>query len=216
MRQKFREPISGFSHMFGALLSIVGLLLLLINSFSNGGLSHVLTFTVFGLSLILLYSASTVYHLVTISERAIQRLRRVDHSMIYVLIAGTYTPVCLIALRGRLGWGLFIAIWSLALLGIALKLCWMNAPRWLYTSFYVFMGWISIFIVAPLTRIIAFSGVMWLFAGGVMYTLGAVIYALKWPRINSKIFGFHEIFHIFVLAGSFCHYWVMFRYIMNL
>ena len=214
MRQKFREPVSGFSHMVGVLLSILGLIILAVNSAAGGRTRHLVTFLIFGISLILLYTASTVYHLITASEKAIRTLRRVDHSMIYVLIAGTYTPVCLIALRGSLGWGLFIAVWAMAVLGILLKLLWMDAPRWLYTSFYVFMGWISIIVIAPLTKVIPTGGILWLFAGGLLYTLGAVIYAAKWPRIKSKIFGFHEIFHVFVLAGSFCHYWMMLRYIM--
>lgn len=214
MQQRFRDPFSGFSHLVGGVLSILGMTVLVMNALSGRKMMHLITFLIFGISLIMLYSASTVYHLVTISEKAIKKLRRVDHAMIYVLIAGTYTPVCLVALKGTLGWGLFISIWTLAILGIVLKLFWLEAPRWLYTSFYLFMGWISVFVIAPLTRKIPYQGIIWLFMGGVLYTLGAVIYATKWPRIKSKIFGFHEIFHLFVLAGSFCHYWMMLKYVM--
>jgi hemolysin III len=216
MSSKFREPISGLTHLIGAALSLIGLIVLIFSSAHNRGVLHLVVFTIFGISLILLYSASTIYHLVTISEKAIRVLRRLDHAMIYVLIAGTYTPVCILALKGRLGWGLLISIWSLAALGIILKMFWFEAPRWLYTSFYVFMGWISVFVVAPLTRVVPFRGIGWLFAGGVLYTIGAAIYGTKWPKINSKLFGFHEIFHLFVMAGSFCHYWLMLRYIMNI
>jgi hemolysin III len=215
INSRFREPVSGFTHMFGAILSIIGMIILLILSYNMGSIIHIVAFTVFGVSMTLLYSASTVYHLVTISERAIKVLRRVDHSMIYVLITGTYAPICLIGLRGNLGRGLFITICALATLGIILKLLWFNAPRWLYTTFYVFMGWIAIIAVMPLAKVINYSGIGWLFAGGMSYTIGAVIYAAKWPKINSRIFGFHEIFHIFVLIGSFCHYWLMLRYIIH-
>lgn len=214
MLSKFREPISGLTHMAGAILSLLGLVFLGINALYNRGIVDFVIFGIFGLSLILLYSASTVYHLVKLSEKAIKKLRRLDHSMIYVLIAGTYTPICLIALRGKLGTGLLIGIWSLASLGIILKMFWLEAPRWLYTSFYVFMGWISVFVVVPLARTIPTAGIWWMFAGGVLYTVGAVIYGTKWPKIRSKIFGFHEVFHIFVMLGSFCHYWLMFKYIM--
>jgi hemolysin III len=216
MISKFREPVSGFTHMFGAIASLIGMVILIVMSAYNRSTIHIVTFAVFGVSLILLYSASSIYHLVTISEKAINILRKLDHSMIYVLIAGTYTPICLIALKGSLGWGLFIGIWALATLGIILKLFWMEAPRWLYTLFYILMGWISIFVITPLARVIAPTGIAWLFAGGIFYTVGAVIYATKWPRIKSKVFGFHEIFHIFVLMGSFAHYWLMLRYLMKI
>lgn len=213
MQSKFREPVSGLTHVFGAIMSVIGLILLMTLSINN--ITRFAVFSVFGVSMIMLYSASSIYHLVNFSESTIFLLRKLDHSMIYVLIAGTYTPVCLIALNGILGWGLFIGIWILAILGIILKMFWMEAPRWLYTMFYVFMGWISVFVIAPLGKIVPLSGILWLAAGGVLYTLGAIIYAAKWPRINSKIFGFHEIFHIYVLMGSFCHYWFMLRYVMN-
>jgi hemolysin III len=211
---KFREPVSGFTHLFGAVLSLIGLIVLVSMSYYMRSTKHIIAFSIFGISMILLYTASSVYHLITVSEKGIKVMRRVDHSMIYVLIAGTYAPICLIGLKGSMGKGLFITIYALATLGIILKMFWFNAPRWLYTSFYVFMGWVSIIAVVPLAKVIPNSGIAWLFAGGVLYTVGAVIYAAKWPHIKSKIFGFHEIFHIFVLMGSFCHYWLMIRYIM--
>lgn len=213
---RFREPVSGFTHMFGAILSFVGLVVLILMSLSMKNFENIIAFSIFGVSMILLYTASTVYHLTTKSERAIKVLRKVDHSMIYVLIAGTYAPICLIALKESFGRGLFIIIAALATLGIILKMFWFNAPRWLYTSFYVFMGWISIVTIVPLARVIPNSGIVWLFIGGVLYTLGAVIYGTKWPPMKSKVFGFHEVFHIFVLMGSFCHYWLMFKYIIYL
>ena len=216
MQSRFREPVSGLTHLFGAILSILGLMLLIQYSVIVSKNNNIPTLIIFGISLILLYTASTIYHLVTVSEKAIKVLRRIDHSMIYILIAGTYTPICLIALKGTLGSGLCTAIWLLALTGILLKIFWFNAPRWLYTFFYVFMGWLAIFAIYPLSKALSFNGVLWLIAGGVSYTVGAVIYATKWPKITSKLFGFHEIFHIFVLLGSFCHFWMMFKYVMYL
>lgn len=216
MRSKFREPVSGFTHLLGALLSILGLILLVLYSLPKGNISYVVTFIVFGISLILLYTASSIYHLLTVSEKAIKVLRRIDHSMIYVLIAGTYTPICIIALKGRMGWTLFASVWFMAILGIVLKLLWFNAPRWLYTMFYVIMGWVAVFVLYPLAKAMPLGAILWLVGGGIAYTVGAIIYATKWPKITTPHFGFHEIFHIFVLLGSFCHYWLMFRYLMKL
>lgn len=216
MKSKFREPVSGFTHLLGALLSILGLIVLVQYSLPKGKLSYVVTFAVFGISLILLYTASSIYHLLTVSEKAIKVLRRIDHSMIYVLIAGTYTPICIIALKGRMGWALFASIWSMAIIGIVLKLLWFNAPRWLYTMFYVIMGWVAVFVLYPLAKAMPLGAILWLVGGGIAYTVGAVIYAAKWPKITTEHFGFHEIFHLFVLLGSFCHYWLMFKYLMKL
>lgn len=134
--------------------------------------------------------------------------------MIYVLIAGTYTPICLIALKGNIGTFLFLGIWLLAFIGILLKIIWFDAPRWLYTLFYILMGWISVFAIVPIIKAISLGGFMWLLAGGLFYTVGAIIYATKRPKINLKFFGFHEIFHIFIMLGSLCHFILMFKYIM--
>lgn len=216
MHDKFREPVSGFTHLFGALLSIVGLILFILYTIPGKGPEYVITFAIFGVSLILLYTASSVYHLVTVSEKAIRVLRRIDHSMIYVLIAGTYTPVCLIALRGRFGWSLFSIIWGLAVVGILVKNFWFSAPRWLSTLFYLLMGWFVVIAIVPLARVLPFYGLMWLVAGGISYTIGGIIYATKWPKITSEVFGFHEIFHCFVLLGSFCHFWLMLRYVLHI
>ena len=211
---KFREPVSGLTHLFGAIASIVGMIFLIQYSVLDNNLLNIIVSIIFGISLILLYSASTVYHLIRSSEKVIKVLRRIDHSMIYVLIAGTYTPICLIGLKGTLGWGFLISIWLLALAGILLKILWFDAPRWLYTFFYVLMGWLAVFAIYPLVKAITLSGVLWLIAGGVSYTLGAALYATKWPKLTSKFFGFHEIFHIFVLIGSGCHYWLVLRYLV--
>lgn len=216
MKNIFRDPVSGLTHLFGALASLIGLIILIryqlnIPNFTPLGLTAVI---MFGISLILLYTSSSVYHLVKSSDKVIEILRKLDHSMIFILIAGTYTPVCLISLDGKLRWIMFISIWALAVIGVSFKMIWFNCPRWLSTLFYVFMGWIAVFLISPISKAINIRGIVWLILGGLFYTVGAVIYAAKWPKINSKIFGFHEIFHLFVLAGSFCHYFMVFKYVL--
>jgi hemolysin III len=213
---KFREPISSLTHLVGAFLSLIGLILLIKYSLDTSNVYNTIILAVFGISSILLYSASSTYHKSLSSPKVIKVLRRVDHSMIYVLIAGTYTPICLIALKGTVGTFLFLGVWSLAFIGILLKIVWFDAPRWLYTGFYILMGWISVFAIVPIIKAISFGGFMWLLAGGLFYTVGGVIYATKWPKINLKLFGFHEIFHIFIMLGSLCHFVLMFKYIMYL
>ncbi|HPW41040.1 MAG TPA: hemolysin III family protein [Bacillota bacterium] len=216
MKMKVRDPFSGFSHLAGAILSVAGLCLLIRYASMNGTVWHIVSFSIFGASLILLYTASSIYHLLSVSEKSTRVLRKIDHMMIYILIAGTYTPVCLIPLRGGWGWSLLISIWGIAMIGIILKVLWFNAPRWLYTLFYLLMGWLIVIAFVPLVRTMPIAAMLWLIAGGLLYTVGAVIYGTKWPKLKSKVFGFHEMFHIFVLYGSFCHFWMMFRYILYL
>ncbi len=214
MKLKVKDPVSGFTHLLGALLSVVGLILLVIYAVRNGTVWHIISFSIFGASLILLYTASSLYHLLPLSDKGSVILRKIDHMMIYVLIAGTYTPVCLVPLRGGWGWSLLCSIWGIAMVGIILKLLWFNAPRWLYTLFYVIMGWLVVIAAVPLVRSMPAGALGWLAAGGILYSLGALIYGTKWPRLKSKVFGFHEIFHLFVLYGSFCHFWLMLRYVL--
>ncbi len=216
MKIKVRDPFSGFSHLAGAILSVAGLYLLVRYALVNGTVWHIVSFSIFGASLILLYTASSIYHLLSVSEKSTRVLRKIDHMMIYILIAGTYTPVCLIPLRGGWGWSLLISIWGIAMIGIILKVLWFNAPRWLYTLFYLLMGWLIVIAFVPLVRTMPIAAMFWLIAGGLLYTVGAVIYGTKWPKLKSKVFGFHEMFHVFVLYGSFCHFWMMFRYILYL
>lgn len=214
MLQKLREPVSGLTHLIGAIVSAIGMVILVISAINKGTASYIVSVSIFGLSLVLLYTASSLYHLLSISEKGIKILRKIDHMMIYILIAGTYTPVCLIGLKGRLGLGLLIGIWTLAVIGIVLKVVWFNAPRWIYTSFYVIMGWLAVIAIVPLIRTIPLTGFVLLAAGGIFYTIGAIIYGLRWPLRNSKYFGFHEIFHIFVMLGSLSHYILVFGYLV--
>ncbi len=214
--KKFREPVSGFTHLFGVLLSVIGLILLVYQAVQSGNLTHILAFSVYGVSLILLYLASSLYHLLPVSEKAIIRLKKFDHMMIYVLIAGTFTPFTLIALRGEMKWGLFTTVWVLAFIGIIVKLLWINAPRWLSTSFYLGMGWLGVAMFPELIHRFSIYGIYWIAMGGLFYTIGAVIYAIKKPNPFPEIFGFHEIWHIFVLLGSFCHFWSIYMYLSPL
>lgn len=213
---KFKEPFNGFSHLIGALLSIVGLVLLMYYSITLGTPVHIASFAIYGASLILLYSASAIYHLLTVSKKATKILRYIDHMMIYILIAGTYTPICTLALPDILGKVLLICIWTIAVIGIITTRLWLNAPRWLSTLIYVLMGWFAIIAIPPLINSVSLSGFGWLLAGGIIYSVGAIIYGTKWPNLSSKVLGFHEIFHLFILAGSFCHFWLMFKYVLPL
>lgn len=214
MEKRFREPISGFTHLFGAIVSIIGLIALIIkeHSTTNNTIS-LLAVSIFGMSLILLYSASTIYHLIVSSDKVIRIFKKLDHSMIFILIAGTYTPVCLIALDSYWRWGLLLLIWTFSLLGIIFKLFWVDCPKWLSSIMYVLLGWVSVFAISPLSKTVPANGLYLLVIGGVLYTVGAVIYCLE--KANKKrTFGAHEIFHIFVLLGSLAHYLFIFEFLV--
>jgi hemolysin III len=208
-----KEPVSGFTHLAGFILSLAGLCVLIYVAISRGTPWHVVSYSIFGSSLILLYAASSLYHLLSVSERATKILRHVDHMMIYLLIAGSYTPLCLIPLRGAWGWSLLALIWVSAIAGISVNACSLPVPRWLYTAIYGLMGWLIVVALRPLLHTMSIRGFMWLLVGGLFYTVGAVFYALKWPKLKPGRFGFHELWHLFVMAGSFSHYWMMLRYV---
>lgn len=214
MDKYIKEPINSLTHLGGAILSGFALIYMLYRSILNGSPYQIAAAITFGISLILLYSASTVYHWVFSSEKLYTILRKIDHSMIYLLIAGTYTPICLVTLRGKLGWILFSLIWTLAITGIIMKIFWLNAPRWLYTAFYVILGWLAIFFIGPIYKALPTNGFIWLFSGGILYTFGAVIYATKLPIFKLKRLGFHETFHLFILLGSLSHFIMVSKYIL--
>jgi len=204
VRYQFRDPVSGFTHLVGAFLGAVGWVLLLMHS--SGGALHAVAYSIFGVSLILLYTSSSLYHLLDVSPQAKLVFRQIDHAMIYLLIAGSYTPFCMLALRGRLGYGVLALVWGFAVAGIVISILWIHAPRWLSTTLYLFIGWIAVVAIYPLSQVLSSSGLYWLIGGGLFYTAGAVIYALKWPDPFPSTFGFHEIWHLFVLAGSASHF----------
>lgn len=209
-KSSLRDPVSAWSHLIGVLLAMIGTIILLQQS---GNTLDRLGLGIFGGTLISLYLASTLYHALDISPEINLMLRKIDHLMIYILIAGTYTPICLSALTGAWGAPLLIAIWAIAAAGVALTLLWFDAPRWLTTSIYILMGWLVVIATVPLKQTVGTAGLIWLIIGGVLYTIGGVIYGTKRPNITFSMFGFHEIFHLFVLGGSFCHYILMLLYL---
>jgi hemolysin III len=211
MHTFFREPLNSLTHLFGIILSAVAMIVMLVKTDT---MTATVSIIIFGVSLILLYSASTIYHGIKASSKVISWLRKVDHAMIFVLIAGTYTPFCLIPLRDSIGIPLLIAIWAIALSGIAFKLIWFHCPRIISTLLYIGMGWIIVFVFQPLADHIETAGLVYLVLGGVIYTLGGVIYAIKPKFLEFKYLGFHEIFHLFILAGSLCHFLAINYYVL--
>jgi len=216
MKNRFREPVNGLTHLVGGLLASVGLGLLLATAARAGRMDQLVAFGIFGFSLIALYTASALYHLLPLSPAGVARLRRVDHMSIFVLIAGTYTPFCLLALDG--GWrvALLGIVWGLALGGILLKLFWMDAPRWLSVALYLGIGWVAVIAAPALFRAVPAGGMVWVMAGALIYSAGALIYGLRRPNPMPGVFGFHELWHLFVVAGSACHFWAVLGYIAPL
>ena len=213
MWNRIKDPVSCITHMAWALLAIPVTIILVVLASRYATPAHIVSFAIFGVSLVLLYTASTVYHLITIPKLQVF-LRKLDHAMIFVLIAGTYTPMTLIILQGAWGISILSVIWGIAAVGIVLKIFFFNIPRWISTLMYILMGWISVIAIVPLSAALPVGGLVLLFAGGIVYTLGGVIYAIKRPALNFKHFGFHEIFHIFVMAGSALHVIMMFAYVL--
>jgi hemolysin III len=216
MTLRLREPVNALTHGFGAALSAAGLVVLVVMASSPARPWHIVSFAIFGAGLVALYLSSALYHALPLGAVGVRRMRKLDHAMIYVLIAATYTPICLIALRGPWGWSLFGVVWGVAAAGIVMKLFWMNAPRWLSTALYLAMGWVVVVALYPLLHVIEMRAFLWLAAGGAFYTGGAVVYGLRRPDPLPGVMGFHEIFHILCILGSLAHFWVMFRYISRI
>jgi hemolysin III len=215
MNSYIREPINGLTHLAGAILSFAGLLAMVIKaSLTTSSPIAITAVAIFGISLMLLYSASATYHMVIARDKVIAFLRKLDHSMIYVLIAGSYTPFCLITLNGVTGWVLFAIVTAVALSGILFKMIWFNCPRWLSTALYIAMGWIIVFAFSPLSESLSSAGVLLLLLGGILYTIGGVIYAVKPKFLEFNHMGFHEIFHIFIMMGSMAHFLCVFMYVI--
>ncbi|MEW6523885.1 MAG: hemolysin III family protein [Bacillota bacterium] len=216
MPGRLKDPVSGLTHALGAVLSVAGLMVLVYAACTRASGRHVAVFAVFGAGLVLAYTASTLYHLLPLGPSGSRLLRRIDHIMIFVLIAGTYTPVCVLALGGPWGWSLLACVWGLVVVGAVLKLVWLQAPRWLSVSLYLFMGWLVVVAIWPLYHALPPGALGWLAAGGLLYSAGALIYAIKRPNFLPGLVGFHELFHLLVMGGSLSHFWLMYRYIMNL
>ena len=208
------RPWSAITHGFGAVVALIGLVCLLVHANTlNAGTWHMVSLTIYGLSMVVLYTASTLYHSLNTSVKWRIALRKCDHSCIYFLIAGSYTPICLIALRPHTAWGwiLFGIVWGLTVAGLVLSAVWITTPRWLTSGIYLFMGWIAVFALVPLSQVLSTTGFALLFGGGLFYTVGGILYALKWPGRNNPRFGCHEIFHVFILLGSITHYIMMYQ-----
>jgi hemolysin III len=214
-RVKAKDPGSAITHFIGTLMAVFAAMPLLIKAAAKPSAVHVISLGIFILSMILLYSASTIYHTFNISIKVNRRLRKLDHMMIYVLIAGTYTPICVIALGGTIGITLLALIWFLALIGILVTGFWINCPKWFSSVVYIAMGWTCVLAFTQIINSLTAAAFAWLMAGGVIYTAGGIIYALKLPIFNGKhkYFGSHEIFHLFVMGGSLCHFILMYHYV---
>ncbi len=212
---RVKDPVSAGTHFFGALASVFLTPVLLMKASASGcGFTTQLGFAVYMLSMTLLYSASASYHSFELgSPRGNRILKKIDHLSIFILIAGSYTPVCLSVLPPQTGMKLLAGVWGFAAAGILFKLFWVTCPRWVSSIIYTLMGWMCLLCLPDLIRLLPHAAFMWLLAGGIMYSVGAVIYALKTSYFRNPYFGTHELFHCFVLAGSFCHFIFMFRYL---
>lgn len=203
-RLRLRDPFAGLSHLAGAGLAVAGLIVLLIAA--RGRPWHAVSYSIYGASLILLFFTSGVFHLFPHSPRRIEQWLRLDQAAIYLLIAGTYTPICLLALRGPWGWSFFGAAWALAVLGIVLRFAWKKAPEWIGLGLYLLMGWLCVIGAPVLVKALTSHQMQWLVAGGLVYSLGAVVYATDRPRLWPGRFSAHDLWHVMVLAAGICHF----------
>ena len=215
MQITIREPGSAITHFIGMMLAVFAAVPLLVKAGVTSGGRTLSAMAIFMASMILLYGASATYHSVNLTGRTLQIFRKLDHMMIFVLIAGSYTPVCLIVLGGRIGYTMLALVWGIALIGMTIKACWITCPKWFSSVIYIAMGWVCVLAFGQLFQTLPTTGFLWLLAGGIIYTIGGVIYALKLPIFNSKhkSFGSHEVFHLFVMAGSMCHFIFMYCFV---
>ena len=204
LKDKLRDPINGLTHLGAAILALFGLIVLLIITWGEN--AKLVSALIYGISLILMFAASATYHMTISSPKVIEILRKVDHSAIYLLIAGTYTPFCINAFSGFWKWGLLIIIWALALIGVGIKVFIIRAPRWVNAGVYLLMGWLVIAAIGEMLNTLTPAAITWLIVGGVIYTLGAVIYITKKLDFKPGVFGFHEVWHIFVILAAAAHY----------
>ena len=214
-KKHIKDPGSAITHFIGMLMAIFAAIPLLLKAAREPSKIYIIAIAVYAASLILLYAASTTYHTFDKSRKVNTILKKIDHMMIFVLIAGTYTPVCLIVLGDQTGWALLALVWIIAVLGIFINAFWITCPKWFSSMIYIAMGWVCILAFSKILAALPKAGFLWLLAGGIIYTLGGVIYALKLPIFNARhqYFGSHEIFHLFVMGGSLCHYMMMYQFV---
>jgi len=215
MQITIREPGSAFTHFIAMMLAILASVPLLIKAGLESGKLTFISMAIFMCSMVLLYAASTTYHSLNLKGKSLRIFRKIDHMMIFILIAGSYTPVCLIILGGKLGYSLLSVVWGIAIFGMVLKALWITCPKWFSSLLYISMGWVCVGVFGPLWSLLPHAAFLWLLAGGIFYTVGGVIYALKLPIFNNRFhyFGSHELFHVFVMLGSICHFVFMYRYV---
>lgn len=215
MQITIREPGSAITHFIAMMMAVFAAVPLLVKAGIQSGWENFLAMAIFMGSMILLYGASATYHSVDLTGRSLRIFRKLDHMMIFVLIAGSYTPVCLIVLGGKLGYTLLALVWGIAAVGMLVKACWITCPKWFSSVIYIAMGWVCVLVFGPLLKTLSAPAFLWLLAGGIIYTVGGVIYALKLPIFNAKhkFFGSHEVFHLFVMGGSICHFIFMYLYV---
>lgn len=215
MQITIREPGSAITHFIGMMMACFAAVPLLVKAAASSSTTSLIAMAVFMLSMVLLYGASATYHSLNVSDRVLKVFRKIDHMMIFVLIAGSYTPVCLIVLGGKSGYTLLAVVWGIALLGMTIKALWITCPKWFSSVIYIAMGWVCVAVFGQLWNTLPKMAFLWLLAGGIVYTAGGVIYALKLPIFNSRhaMFGSHEIFHLFVMGGSICHFIFMYLYV---
>lgn len=215
MIKNLKDPGSAITHFIGMLMACFSAIPLFIKAKNGASTMHLISLMIFVISMVLLYAASTLHHSLKLSETGNRIFRKIDHMMIFVLIAGTYTPVCLIVLDSSVGIPLLILVWGIAILGILIKACWITCPKWFSSLLYISMGWVCVLAFTQLLNNLSTAAFGWLLAGGIVYTVGGIIYALKLPIFNSrhKNFGSHEIFHLFVMGGSFCHFILMYNFL---
>lgn len=215
MKHQLKDPGSAITHFIGMLLAMLGAAPLIIKAARGPSVLHIISLSIFILSMILLYASSTLYHSIDASENTNRRLKKMDHMMIFILIAGSYTPICLIVIGGKTGIIFCSLVWGVALIGILIKGFWINCPKWFSSVLYIGMGWLCVFAFSRIFHALSRPAFWWLVAGGIVYTLGGIIYALKLPLFDSrhKNFGSHEIFHLFCLGGSACHFVMMYFFV---
>ena len=212
MNVRIKDPGSAITHFIGMMMAMFAATPLLIKAARQPDKIHMIALAIFISSMILLYAASTLYHTLDLSQKANKMLKKIDHMMIFILIAGTYTPICIIALPQPLGARLLALVWGIALVGIVVKMFWVTCPKWFSSILYIGMGWTCVLAFTQILNSLSKAAFGWLLAGGIIYTIGGIIYALKLPIFNAKhkYFGSHEIFHLFVMGGSICHFIVMY------
>ena len=218
MNIKVKDPGSAITHFIGMMMAIFASTPLLIKAARQPDKIHMIALGIFITSMILLYAASTLYHTLDLSEKVNKLLKKIDHMMIFVLIAGTYTPICIIALPQPLGIRLLALVWGIALVGIVVKMFWVTCPKWFSSILYIGMGWTCVLAFTQILNSLPKAAFGWLLAGGIIYTIGGIIYALKLPIFNAKhqYIGSHEIFHLFVMGGSICHFIVMYVFVAGM